>query len=249
MNYQNIPRSDKVVKAAFVPKKDAFLLCDYDSIELRLLAFYMDSVGDPRMIQAIKAGDAGGDDLHTISARGALLLSGPITDEQRQVGKVLNYSIVYGGGAPTLMRQLGLTFQEAKNLLASFHDQWPGIRLVQNQIEARLTERGYITTLWGRHLHPDSPHKALNALVQGCAADLMKSALVKLDNATLNMESHMVSVIHDEVIFDCVEGELPWLAENVPVLMRDERVHSVMPIEVAVEVSRTTWAEKEPYGS
>lgn len=248
MNYQNIPRSDKVVKQAFVPKLDALLLCDYDSIELRLLAFYMASVGDDTMVKAILAGDAGGEDLHTISAKGALLLVGPISDEKRQIGKVLNYSIVYGGGAPTLMRQLGLTFQEAKTLLAAFHDQWPGIRKVQNLIEARLAERGYITTLWGRHLHPDSPHKALNALVQGCAADLMKSALVKLDAALLDMDSHMVSVIHDEVILDCVEGELPWLAENVPVLMQDERVQSVIPIEVAVEVSRTTWAEKEPYG-
>ncbi len=247
MNYQNIPRSDKVVKQAFVPKLDALLLCDYDSIELRLLAFYMASVGDDTMVKAILAGDAGGDDLHTISAKGALLLSGAITDEQRQIGKVLNYSIVYGGGAPTLMRQLGISFQEAKTILEAYHDKWPGIRVLQRAIEIRLAERGYITTLWGRHLHPESTHTVLNRIVSGSAADLMRSALVKLDDAMLGMDSHMVSVIHDEVIFDCVEGELPWLAENVPVLMQDERVQSVIPIEVAVEVSRTTWAEKIPY--
>lgn len=244
MNVQNIPRSDKVVKRAFVPKLDAFLFFDYEQIELRLLAYYMVSLGDPSMADAIKAGK----DLHTESAMAALSLP-TLTDEQRQVGKTLNFSMVYGGGRPTLMRQLGVTFPEATELLRKFHARWPGIALVQTAIESRLRERGYITTLWGRHLHPESEHKALNALVQGCAADLMRSALVKVhEHLDSNlMASHLVLTIHDELILDAVEAEIPYLVETVPTLMDHPPVSELVPIGTDCEISRTTWADKIPY--
>lgn len=247
MNYQNIPRSDKVIKRAFVPKLDALIFCDYQQIELRLLAYYMSELGDPSMADVIKAGE----DLHTQSAIGALQLTRPPTDEERQVGKTLNFSIVYGGGCPTLMRQLGITYQEARAILDAYHARWPGIGLVQHTINTRLEERGYITTLWGRHLHPESEHKALNALVQGCAADLMKSALVNvhrnLTTPGAPFESHLVSVIHDELILDAVMDEVPVLATRVPEWMVDERVNAVVPIGVDVEWTTTNWAEKRPY--
>jgi DNA polymerase-1 len=242
MNYQNIPRSDKVVKQAFIPKLDALLLCDYKNIEPRLLAFYLDSIGDPGLVNAIKAGE----DVYESLARSALGIQGEITDEQRQVGKTVYLAMCYGGGTPTLERNLGISYTQARQILDRFRMAMPSMGKLNQALAETLQRRGYITTLYGRHLHPD-PRKAINALVQGCAADVMKAALVRLDAALVEKESHMVSVIHDEVIFDCVEGELPWLAENVPVLMRDERVHSVVPIEVDVEVSRTTWAEKEKY--
>lgn len=244
MNIQNIPRSDKVVKRAFVPKLDAFLFFDYEQIELRLLAYYMASLGDPSMAQAIKDGK----DLHTESAMAALSRQ-TLTDEERQVGKTLNFSMVYGGGRPTLMRQLGITFKQADELLRRFHARWPGISLVQTAIEARLRERGYITTLWGRHLHPESEHKALNALVQGCAADLMRTALVRvhehLENA--NAASHLVLTIHDELVLDAVEAEIPYLVETVPTLMDEPRVSELVPIGADCEISWTTWADKEMY--
>lgn len=244
MNIQNIPRSDKVVKRAFVPKLDAFLFFDYEQVELRLLAFYMASLGDPSMAQAIRDGK----DLHTESAMAALSLS-TLTDDQRQVGKTLNFSMVYGGGRPTLMRQLGITFQQADELLRRFHARWPGISLVQTAIEARLRERGYITTLWGRHLHPESEHKALNALVQGCAADLMRTALVKVHEYLESnlMASHLVLTIHDELILDAVEAEIPSLVEIVPTLMDYPPVSELVPIGTDCEISRTTWADKEAY--
>lgn len=243
MNIQNIPRSDKVVKRAFVPKLDAFLFFDYSNIELRMLAFYMASLGDTSMAQAF----IDGKDLHTESA---LAVVGYCeTDEHRQVGKTLNFSMVYGGGRPTLMRQLGVTFPEATELLRKFHARWPGIELVQTAIQHRLAERGYITTLWGRHLHPESEHKALNALVQGCAADLMRSALVKV-HAHLDsrlMASHLVLTIHDELVLDAVDAEIPYLVEIVPTLMDEPRVSELVPIATDCEISRTTWADKEAY--
>lgn len=245
MNIQNIPRSDKVVKRSFRSKQDALLFFDYKQIELVLLAYYMASLGEPSMADAIVAGK----DLHVESAKGALRKAEVTEKERQEVGKTLNYSMVYGGGRPTLMRQLGLTFPEANDLLNNFHARWPGIKLVQTAIENRIAERGYITTLWGRHLHPESQHKALNALVQGCAADLMRAALVKVhrhlrDRGT---KSHLVLTIHDELILDAVNDELEFLVAEIPPLMDYPNVSSVVPIEVDCEISRITWADKESY--
>lgn len=279
MNFQNIPRSDKVIKKAFIPKLDALCFFDYEQIELRLLAYYMSQAGDDTMSQAIRDGK----DLHTESAAAALRIARDLTDEERQVGKTLNFSMVYGGGKPTLVRQLGLGWDEAGTLLANFHTKWPGIRLVQDQIRLRIIQRGlghpfvearyvldqaqrkrngvselmevavrgggYITTLWGRHLHPESDHKALNALVQGCAADLMRSALVKVHGYTQaeGLSSHLVNVVHDELILDATLIEVPLLAERVPALMDHAPISEVVPIGTDMEWSRTTWADKTAY--
>lgn len=245
MNLQTIPRKDKVIKRAFVPKLDALLYFDYDQIELRLLAFYMASLGDTSMADAIKAGK----DLHSESTIGALGLDRQPTDDERQVGKTLNFSLVYGGGTPTIMRQLEVDFPAARRMLDRFHRRWPGIQVVQAAIDSRIAENGFITTLFGRELHPESQHKRLNALVQGCAADLMRNALVTVDDKLREwrFESHLVNVVHDEIQLDCLNSEVEWLVENVPALMDYEEVSSVVPIGVACEISRTTWADKEEY--
>lgn len=245
MNLQTIPRKDKVIKQAFIPKLDALLYFDYDQIELRLLAYYMAVLGDTSMAAAIKAGK----DLHAESAMGALGLRGDPTDDERQVGKTLNFSLVYGGGTPTLMRQLGITFPQARKLLANFHKRWPGIQIVQNVIDAEIARKGYITTLFGRELHPESQHKRLNALVQGCAADLMRNALVTVDDALQkdDYQSHLINVVHDEVQLDAAENEIERLVEYVPQWMDWAEVSDVVPIGTSCEISYTTWADKEEY--
>lgn len=243
INFQNIPRSDKVIKRGFVPKLDAMLFFDYMQIELRLLAYYMAVLGDTSMADAIKSGK----DLHTESAIGALGLTTDPTDEQRQVGKTLNFSLVYGGGRPTIMRQLDLEWDAAGTLLKNFHKRWPGIQIVIQTIDEQIKRKGYIKTLWGRHLHPESPHKRLNALVQGCAADLMRASLVKVDKALYGREAHLVSVIHDELIIDAPLHEIPALAMLVPQWMDHPPVSEVVPIGVDMEWTTTNWASKEAY--
>ena len=116
-------------------------------------------------------------------------------------------------------------------------------------IQGRVSERGYITTLWGRHLHPRSLHSALNALIQGCAADLMKWAMIQVHNWTKDEQlvSHLINTVHDELILDAIKDELPLLAERVPELMTFEPVQAVVPIKPEPDVSWTTWADKEPY--
>lgn len=258
MNVQNIPREDKVVKAAFVPKLDAFFFADYPNIELKLLAYYLDALGHPSMAQAFRDGA----DLHVRTAAGVYGVSeDAINDKQRQTGKRLNFSIVYGGGIPTLIEQgVARDGKEALDLLRGFHGAWPGIGwsskvrkadpgTLMSLIEAKVSERGYITTLWGRHLHPRSMHSALNALIQGCAADLMKWALVRTHHGIRDagLESHLVNVVHDEVMIDARIPELPWLAANVPDLMTYDPVQAIVPIRPEPDVSYTTWADKAPY--
>jgi DNA polymerase I-like protein with 3'-5' exonuclease and polymerase domains len=270
MNFQNIPRSDKVVKAAFVPKLDAFLFFDYKQIEPRLLAFYLHAIGDTKLADLLNQGV----DTYTAIVRG-IYRKDDLTDEERQTGKVLFLSLMYGGGIGTVMRQFSVGAPEAKRMVEDFHSAWPGVRLLQAHIEARISKRGYITTLYGRHLHPESPHKAINALIQGCAADIMRHALIRVWNGLNNPNgvfvgtgtrwtgpddslpahvsisrpyaSHMVSVIHDEIIIDTEKGEIPLLVERVPQWMDCEQVSKVVPIYVDVEISRSTWADKEPY--
>jgi DNA polymerase I len=245
MNFQNIPRSDKVVKAAFVPKLDALLFFDYKQIEPRLLAFYLHAIGDTKLADTLNQGV----DTYTAIVRG-IYRKEDLTDEERQTGKVLFLSLMYGGGIGTVMRQFGVSAPEAKRMVEQFHSAWPGVRLLQAAIERRVEQRGYITTLYGRHLHPESPHKAINALIQGCAADIMRHALIRVGtelSSDPDVKAHMVSVIHDEIIIDAPMDEVPWLVEDVPKWMDCAQVSEIVPIYVDVEISRSTWADKEPY--
>ena len=250
MNLQNIPRADKTIKRAFLPKLDALLFFDYKQIELRMLAFYMAAVGDSSMARVFSTDDP---DMHAESAIAALGLDREPDEDERQIGKTLNFSIVYGGGRPTVMKQLGLTWMEAGRLLANYHRRWPGIQLLNRTILDLMAQRatpyqqGYVKTLWGRHLHPESDHKALNALVQGCSADLMKAGMLRVHYYLKDNHSHLILTVHDELILDAYEDEIPMLVENVPELMKHEPVHAIVPILTDCEISRTTWADKEAF--
>ena len=222
-----------------MPKLDAFLFFDYKQIEPRLLAFYLHTIGDTKLADTLNQGV----DTYTAIVRG-IYNKEELTDEERQTGKVLFLSLMYGGGIGTVMRQFGVSAAEAKRRVEQFHRAWPGVRLLQSAIERRLSERGYITTLYGRHLHPESPHKAINALIQGCAADIMRAALIEVASGLAPFRSHMVSVVHDEIIIDAAQDEIPELVEFVPQWMDCKRVSEIVPINVDVEISPTTWADK-----
>lgn len=246
MNIQNIPRKDKIVKRAFRPKLDALLCCDYDQVEMRLLAWYMWNMGDPSMVEAFLAGK----DMHTEAAMAVLGLSeSEVEDEHRQVGKVFNYSIIFGGGKPTIVKQLNVSYQEAGAKLRAYHARWPGIQLLQQSLQDTLASRGYVMTIAGRHLAPEDGHKLINSVCQGSAAELMRWAMVKTDRylGERLMASHLVNTVHDEVMLDCVFAEIPELAVVVPQLMDYAPVSEVIPLSVAVECTTTTWADKAPY--
>jgi len=244
MNVQNIPRSQKDVKRAFVPKLDAFLFFDYSAIEVRLLAFYLaKGIGDRSLADEINRGA----DPHRITAQG-LYQRESVSDEERQVGKTLNFSIIYGGGTPTIMRQLGVNFKEAKRLLKAYHDTRPGIKILNQSIAQTLDMRGYIQSLYGRRLHVLESHKALNALIQGSAADLMRDSVVRVNRILYdNYASHIVNIVHDEIIIDADRNEITTLVNTIPTLMGNKIVEEFVSIDTDCEISYTNWAEKEEY--
>jgi len=253
------------VKAAFIPKLDAFVLADYPSIEMKVLAFYLDSMGWPEMAELYRRGG----DLYRESVADMFgKAPADLEDEERQVGKVLNLSTVYGGGVNTIMEQLGIDAPTAFQFIKGYHAKWPGLGwdskrhpappgtlnfAIKQQLKARAAEapdgRGYITTLYGRHLHPKAMHAAINNLCQGTAADLMKWAMVRVDAGLREggFQSHIVNMVHDELMFDCPAQEVAALAQLVPEWMTDPRIEAVVPIKPSCEVSYTTWADKEDY--
>ena len=244
MNVQNIPRAQKDVKRAFKPKLDAFLFFDYKAIEVRLLAYYLAAaIGDHSLATEINNGS----DPHTITAQG-LYNKSEITQEQRQVGKTLNFSIIYGGGTKTIMLHFGVPFKESRLLLNAYHDTRPGIKLLNARIATTLQQKGYITNLYGRRLHVDTEHKALNALIQGSAADLMRDSVVKVDKfLTATHASHIVNIVHDEIIVDADKSECNVLSKMIPNLMGNTTIEKFVAIGTDCEISYTNWADKEEY--
>jgi DNA polymerase-1 len=244
MNIQNIPRTQKDVKRAFTPKLDEFLFFDYKAIEVRLLAYYLSrTIRDTSLSDEINNGM----DPHLVTAQG-LYNKHDVTDEERQVGKTLNFSIIYGGGTPTIMRQLGVNYKEARRLLKAYHATRPGIKQLKDIIAQKLHSQGYITNLYGRRLRVQEDHKALNALIQGSAADLMRDSVVRVHEELYNKyASHIVNIVHDEIIIDADNNETESLVFVVPSLMGNKTVEDYVKIEVDCEISRTSWADKEEY--
>lgn len=251
-----MPRSEKLIKGAFRPKLDYLLFADYSQIEYRLLAYYLAAhLDDHTMANNFKAGI----DPHSATARIMLGLpdDAELTDDQRQVGKVGNFSIIYMGGVPTLVRQLGCGEAEAGALLKKLRAGMPGARDLLDALITTYHERGYVMSIAGRHLTPDpgvierkgqrrAESALLNYLIQGSAAELIRHALIKVHRflADQSLRSHVVNVVHDEMQIDGVERELSALLDAIPVCMGDETVEAFVPIVVDIEISRTSWADK-----
>ena len=265
-NIQNIPQEFDVVKQNFIPKLDTLMFVDYSQIELRLLAYYLEYIGDSSMAEVFKAGR----DLHAETAKGIFDLNCEPTPDERFVGKTLNFAITYQGGIPTVMELLNVKSKEADEILTKYHKTWPSIgrhRYCKCHLEwcpdhdpypgtlcyilrEANRRRGYSKTLIGRKVKPTSDHKILSSVVQGGAAEIMKEAMLVTHQSLEMMEftSHLVSTIHDELILDCVTEEVPALALHLPDWMDYPLVTEVVPFKVDIEVSNTSWADKEIYG-
>lgn len=246
MNLQNIPADEMMIRRCFVPKNDYFLCCDYSNIELRILAYYLSqSLDDWQMVYEFTEGL----DLHSETAK--LMWPGQeVTPKMRKMAKILNFSIVYGGGTPTLIKQgHAKNYQEARELLNRFNSARPGVRKLSQQVTTVLHDRGWIETPWGRQLHPETDHKALNALIQGAAADLMKDAIVRVSHGLRSepCRSHLVATIHDEILIDGNNGWVEWIVSRVPVWMDTDKFEGIVPIEVEINIARGSWANKELY--
>jgi DNA polymerase-1 len=254
-NLQNIPVQTKEgqrIRAAFVPEKGNVLIsADYSQIELRLLAHMS---GDKNLIAAFTDGI----DIHAKTAREVLGL-GPdeeVTTEQRRIGKTINFGIVYGMSGFRLGRELGIPVGEAARYIESYFAKYPKVNEFFDRLEKDATEKGYVTTHFGRKrfladIDAEGRDKgflmraALNAPLQGTAADLIKIAMIRLDRWIASSEAPMKMIlqIHDELVFECAESFVSEAEREIRSTM--EGAASLM-VPLKVDVGHgVTWQEAQ----
>lgn len=226
-NLQNIPvRTDdgREIRRAFIASEGNLLMsADYSQIELRLIA---DLSADKDMIEGFLSGD----DIHRITA--SKIYNVPlaeVTDDQRRHAKTANFGIIYGISAFGLSERLGIARAEAKKLIDGYFATYPHIREYLEKSVEKARSLGYAETRLGRRRYlPDinsrnatvrsyAERNAVNAPVQGTAADIIKIAMVRIygEMEERGLRSRMIMQVHDELIFDVVPDELPAMRELV----------------------------------
>jgi DNA polymerase-1 len=248
-NLQNIPIRTELgreIRAAFIAEPGHVLLsADYSQVELRLLAHFS---GDPLLLEAFQRGD----DIHTLTASKVFGVSpDEVTPEHRRRAKAINFGIPYGLSPFGLAQQLGIETGEAKQFIDSYFEKYKGVRawLDATIEEARRTQ--HVQTLFGRvrpipdinskngNLRGFAERTAVNTPLQGTAADLIKLAMIRLDNEIrlLGLKSRMTLQVHDELVFEVPENEV----KQMTALVRDkmEHVHEVrVPLLVEISVGK-----------
>jgi len=230
-NLQNIPVRDdegREIRRAFIADPGhLFLSADYSQIELRLVADFAD---DETMLDAFKHGD----DIHAITAA-KIYHKTPeeVSDNERRKAKTANFGIIYGISAFGLSTRLNIPRGEAKDIIDSYFETFPTIHKYMSDSVEQARENGYVVTRMGRKRYlPDINSKnpvvrgyaernAINAPIQGSAADIIKRAMVDISREMRKkgMKSRMIMQVHDELNFDVVPEELPAMQEMVEHLM------------------------------
>ncbi len=253
-NLQNIPvRSAKgrEIRRAFVPRSADFQLMavDYSQIELRIIAALS---GDANMIAAFKSGH----DIHAATA--AKVFHTPIEDvsrEQRSAAKAVNFGIIYGQSAFGLAQNLQISRTEAKGIIDAYFEQYGTIKTYMDKVIAQARELGYVETILKRRRYlPDihsanavvrgfAERNAINAPIQGSAADIIKLAMVAVHEAMSKekLQSRMILQVHDELVFDVHKSEI----EQMQLLVKNAMEQAVS-MEVPMEVEMKTapnWLE------
>ncbi|RPH99000.1 MAG: DNA polymerase I [Lysobacterales bacterium] len=226
-NLQNIPVRTPLgrrIRQAFVaPPGWLILACDYSQIELRIMAHLS---GDPGLLQAFRDNV----DVHQATAGEVFgIARDAVSADQRRAAKAINFGLMYGMSAFGLSRQLNIGRAEAQAYMDTYFMRYPGVQRFMEQTRERAREQGYVETLFGRRLYlPDinasnqqrrqgAERAAINAPMQGTAADIIKRAMIRVD-AWLQQErppAHLVMQVHDELVFEVREDALAELEHAV----------------------------------
>jgi DNA polymerase I len=252
-NLQNIPirrQLGRDIRRGFIPREGWVLLAaDYSQIELRLLAHLS---RDPAFVEAFQAGG----DIHRQTA--ALIFEVPlneVTGTMRSRAKTINFATIYGQGAHALSLQLGIEHAEAKEFIARYFERFQGVRNYLDSMVAFAREHGYVQTIFGRRRYiPELRERnfnirafgervAANSPIQGSAADLIKIAMIRIEDAlrTRKLRSKMLLQVHDELVFEVIPDEL----EQVSELVKHEMEHAAqlsVPLVVDLGVGKN-WLE------
>ncbi len=252
-NLQNIPIRRELgrdIRRGFIPRKGWQLLAaDYSQIELRLLAHLS---RDPAFVDAFQAGG----DIHRQTA--ALIFDVPlaeVTGTMRSRAKTINFATIYGQGPRALSLQLGIEHAEAKEFIARYFERFQGVRNYLDAMIAFARENGYVQTIFGRrryipelrernfNIRAFGERTAANSPIQGSAADLIKIAMIRIDDTlrTKELQSKMLLQVHDELVFEILPDEMDQVQELVKYEMEHAAELSV-PLVVDLGVGEN-WLE------
>jgi DNA polymerase-1 len=255
-NLHNIPVRSEIgrqLRAAFVPAPGhRLLVVDYDQIELRVIAHLS---GDPGLVAAF----AEHRDIHrTTAARVFGVPADEVTAAQRNRAKMVSYGLAYGMEAYGLAQRLSIATPEAQGILDAYFDAFPVVRAYMDRTVAEARSKGYTVTLFGRrrplpdlnspnrNLRMAAERQAMNAGIQGLAADLFKLALVRIDAALeqRGLGSRLVLQVHDEVLVEVPRDEIDVVGELVPSAMAAvaTEAHLAVPLEVSASWG-DSWAQ------
>jgi DNA polymerase I len=243
-NLQNIPirtERGREVRKAFVPRNEEYILlaADYSQIELRIIAALSQ---EPKMIEAFKNGE----DIHASTA--SKVFNVPleeVTREQRSNAKTVNFGIIYGVSAFGLSNQTDLNRTEAKELIDTYYETYPKLKSYMAEQVDFARENGYVQTVLGRRrylkdinsqnavVRGGAERNAVNAPIQGSAADIIKIAMINIYNKLVegNYKTKMLLQVHDELVFDAYKPEL----DEVKVLIKTE-MENAFKLEVPLDV-------------
>ena len=251
-NLQNIPirtEQGRLIRKMFIPtnKDNSFFSADYSQIELRVLA-HLANV--PKLIDSFNA-DL---DIHSQTAR-EIFGHDDITPEERRKAKAVNFGIIYGISAYGLATDIGISTSMASDYIKRYYEIYPEIKAFMDQTIEFCKENGYVKTIKNRkrfipdinskiyNLREFAKRTAMNAPIQGSAADILKIAMINIDNklSSLKLKSKMILQIHDELLFEVEHGEEKELEE----LVRTEMENAVK-LNVKLSVSHdfgSNWYE------
>ena len=219
-NLQNIPMDShwgKQLREAIVPKEPNFLFlsADYSQIDLRVMAHFS---GDPKLVQAFLDGD----DIHDSTAR-LIFHCQPgetVSDEKRAIAKTINFGVLYGMAPYGLSQALQITEKEAVHFIETYFHTFAGVADWMNQTVKEAEKKGYVTTLLGHRrpipelsssnkmIHKLGERLAINTIIQGTSADIIKMAMLQVDKLLVENTIHLILQIHDELIFEVSPSQL-----------------------------------------
>jgi DNA polymerase-1 len=254
-NLQNIPIRTELgreIRAAFIAEPGNVLLsADYSQIELRLLAHFSQ---DPLLVEAFRKGD----DIHTLTASQVFEIPELMVDaEHRRRAKAVNFGIVYGISPFGLAAQLGIEQREAKKFIEAYFEKYQGVRKFIDQVLEETRREQKVKTMFGRvrpipdinsknaNMRGFSERTAVNTPLQGTAADLIKLAMIQIDEELRKrkLTSRMLLQVHDELLFEVPEIELDDMRALVKDKMENVRLLKV-PLDVEIGVG-LNWRDVE----
>ena len=246
-NLQNIPiRSSEgrqIRQAFIVPKGQVMVAADYSQIELRIMAHLSKDEG---LLKAFAAGQ----DVHKATAAEVFGVTvDQVTSDQRRSAKAINFGLIYGMSAFGLAKQLGISRAQSQDYIGRYFTRYPGVQEYMDHTKTTAAEQGYVETLYGRRLYlPDikasnaiarqaSERTAINAPMQGTAADIIKRAMIKVDDwlASSGLNARMTMQVHDELIFEVDADQVDALVLGVKAAM-EGAAELLVPLIVDVGV-------------